>query len=45
MERDHYYIPKSKKKKILLILTHQQNYRWYFVGDVLYLLMDITTDK
>ena len=25
----------------LLLLTHQQNYKWYFIDDMLYLPMDI----
>jgi hypothetical protein len=29
----------------LLLLTHLQNYKWYFFSDMLNLPMDILTDK
>jgi hypothetical protein len=41
------YIPKRVGKELLqmslLLLIHRQNYRWYSVGDMLYLLIEILT--
>jgi hypothetical protein len=28
---------------LVLLLIHRHNYKWYFTGGILYLLIDITT--
>jgi hypothetical protein len=38
-------VEKELLQMSLLLLTHQQNYRRYFIDDMLYLPMDIPTDK
>ena len=49
MEQLRRYISERVEKELLqislLLLIHRQDYRWYFVSDILYLSMDILMDK
>jgi hypothetical protein len=48
-EQLRWYISERVEKELLqmslLLLTHRRNYKRYFIGDVLYLPMEIPTEK